>query len=74
MSYIIQSGIVKAPRIKADKTATLNVATLYEMDKEIYNLLNNWAFDDEEIKVVIVKPQDWVTFIQEEASKLLEEN
>ena len=71
MSYIIQQGIAKSPRLKADKTATISVATSFEMDKEVYNLLSNWAFDDEDVKVVIVRPKDWIAFIQEEANKLL---
>ena len=67
-----QKVTVNQPRIKADKTGTISVSTLLEVSEKDYNFLNGMAYDKEEAFLIIVKDEDYIDFILNEATRLAE--
>jgi len=69
---IIQKVIPRPVRVKADNTATYSTSSLLETSKEIYELINSWAFDKEEITQILCKRDspEYITFITEEATRI----
>jgi len=69
---IIQKVIPRPVRVKADNTATYATSSLLETSKEIYELINSWAFDKEEITQILCKRDspEYITFITEEATRI----
>lgn len=60
-------------RIKADRTATISLATLLEVNENIFNLLNELYFNGSEVKLVIVPEEEYGEFIYNEAKKLADD-
>ncbi|MCA9750509.1 MAG: hypothetical protein KC414_15470 [Romboutsia sp.] len=60
-------------RIKADRTATISLATLLEVNEDIFNLLNELYFNGSEVKLVIVPEEEYGEFIYNEAKKLADD-
>jgi len=71
---IIQKVILKPVRVKADTTGIFSCGSLLETPKEVYELVNSWAFDKEEITQILCKRDspEYITFITEEATRIAE--
>lgn len=69
---IIQKVIPRPVRVKADNTATYSASSLIETSKEIYELINSWAFDKEEITQILCKRDspEYIAFITQEATRI----
>lgn len=57
-------------RIKADRTATVSLATLIEVNEAVFNLLNDMYFNTTEVKLVIVPEEEYEDFIINEANEI----
>jgi hypothetical protein len=69
----IRSKVVAGQaRIKADKTATINLGTLVELSKEDFDKLNDAYYNKEELFVFIATEDDLVDLIKEVAEDLTE--
>lgn len=65
-----QKITIRQPRIRQDKTATISVVTLLELSEKDFDQLNKLHFDSEEATVIIVKDDEYLDFILEEAKRL----
>lgn len=60
-----------APRIKADKTATVSFGTLLELRKEQFDELNDAYYNGDELYLFVVGEDDLVDFVKELGEDLL---
>jgi len=74
LKFVKCDVVVKQPRIKADSTGTLNLGTTEEIVKKYYDYLNDLAFSAEVVEVVIVRKEEYVDFIINEANALTANN
>ena len=63
-------AIANAPRLKADKTATITLGTLLELTKEQFDELNDAYYNKEELYLFIVTEDELVDLVKEIAEDL----
>lgn len=67
----IRSKVVAGQaRLKADKTATINLGTLVELTKEDFDKLNDAYYNKEELFLFIASEDDLVGLVKEVAEDL----
>lgn len=66
-------GVLNQPKIKADKTPTINVAGFGEMTEFEFQTLNKAFYNKEEVYAVICTPDKYADFIIAEANRLAKE-
>lgn len=67
---IKQEVLVKQPRIKADGSASLTCASLYELSEHEFNVLNKLTFDKTECFLIVVDKDKYIDFILSEAKRI----
>ena len=67
------SAKINQTRIKADHTATVSLATNLEVSEETFVELNDMYYKKEDVMLIILKKEDWLSFILSEAKRLVEE-
>lgn len=71
MSLKIRSKVVAGQaRIKADKTATINLGTLLELTKEQFDELNDAYYNKEELFLFLASEDELVDLVKEVAEDL----
>jgi len=72
---ILQKVIPRPVRVKADNTGTFSTSSLLEIPREVFEIVNGWAFDKEEIVQLLFKldSPEYKSYILAEAKRLAEE-
>ena len=63
-------AIANAPRLKADKTATITLGTLLELTKEQFDELNDAYYNKEELFLFLATEDELVDLVKEIAEDL----
>lgn len=66
-------AVVKAPRTKADKTASLNFGTLDEMSLEDIQDFTELAYHDTTCMIIVIPDGEYLEAIQKLAQELVTE-
>lgn len=61
---------IKALSPKADGTCNITGQSLLEIDKHTFQYVNDLAFDKEEVMMIIIRPEEYIDFIIDEAKRL----